>query len=92
MSRALCAYLPQIQVREEVIDCAAVVLFFLLIVALPAGSYFYLHRGLVARYEALADTLQQQAVEVPFCTRVNTVLSISRSLSFLPAPLHVGPL
>lgn len=54
----------QVQVREELVDCAAVVLFFLLMVALPAGSYFYLHRSLVARYDALTDSLQQQALEV----------------------------
>ena len=49
--------------REEVADCAAVVLFFLLMVAVPAGSYFFLHRNLVSLYEQLADTLQQQATE-----------------------------
>ena len=45
-------------------DCAAVVVFFLLVAALPAGSYFYLHRSLVTRYDQLADTLAQQATEV----------------------------
>lgn len=52
------------RVQEEVFECAAVVLFFLLVAALPAGSYFFLHRSLVSRYEQLADTLQQQASEV----------------------------
>ena len=33
--------------QEEVADCAAVVVLFLLVVALPAGSYFFLHRNLV---------------------------------------------
>lgn len=50
--------------QEEVADCAAVVVFFLLVAALPAGSYFFLHRNLVTRYEQLADTLAHQATEV----------------------------
>lgn len=55
---------PQVRMREEAADCAAVVLFFLLMVAVPAGSYLFLHRNLVSLYEQLADTLQQQATEV----------------------------
>ena len=42
-------------------DVAAVVVFFLLVTALPAGSYFYLHRSLVAQYEALARQVQHDA-------------------------------
>jgi hypothetical protein len=59
--------LDQVRVQEEVADCAAVVVFFLLVAALPAGSYFFLHRSLVTRYEQLADTLAQQATEVSCC-------------------------
>jgi len=42
-------------------EVAAVVVFFLLLVALPAGSYFYLHRSLVAQYEVLARQVQHDA-------------------------------
>ena len=59
--------------QEEVADCAAVVVFFLLVAALPAGSYFFLHRNLVTRYEQLADTLAQQATEVAFSSHLQLV-------------------
>ena len=40
------------------------VVFFLLLVALPAGSYFYLHRSLVAQYEVLAQQVYKDARQV----------------------------
>ncbi len=75
----------QVQVREELVDCAAVVLFFLLVVALPAGSYFYLHRSLVARYDALTDSLQQQALEVGVLTPAGRSRRAD-TVSYMPTP------
>ena len=45
-------------------SAGAIVVFFLLLVALPAGSYFYLHRSLVAQYEALAQQVHKDARQV----------------------------
>ena len=47
----------------------AVVAFFLLLVALPAGSYLWLHRAMVVRYEVLADAVEAQAVQVRIYSR-----------------------
>ena len=45
-------------------------MFFLLLAALPAGSYFYLHRSLVSQYEALSEAVHQEAREVRLaCTQ-----------------------
>ena len=55
---------PAQELDPAVTECGAIVVFFLLLVALPAGSYFYLHRSLMAQYEALAATVRKDKQEV----------------------------
>mmetsp|Transcript_5470 Transcript_5470/g.15667 ORF Transcript_5470/g.15667 Transcript_5470/m.15667 type:complete len:541 (+) Transcript_5470:456-2078(+) len=46
---------------QELADFGTTTLFFLLLVALPTGSYFYLHRGLVQRYEEMSSQVREHS-------------------------------
>ena len=45
-------------------ESTVIVAVFLLLVALPAGSYFYLHRSLVSQYETLSRIVRQETLQV----------------------------
>lgn len=49
---------------QELADFGAAALFFLLLVALPTGSYYLLHRGLVGHFRHLSAEVQEQSRQV----------------------------
>lgn len=60
----LTSTIPAQITSQELADFGTTTLFFLLLVALPTGSYFYLHRGLVQRYEEMSSQVREHSRQV----------------------------